>query len=568
MSGIYLAQQERPRRQVAVKLLRAASAPSPDAWALTLARFRREADAAAALDHANIVPIYEFGVEQTGEGEIAYLVMPYLADGSLATLLWREGPLLVPQAILYLEQAAAALDYAHQAGIVHRDVKLSNLLLHPDGRLLLADFGVARALNGPPEASLTVSGMTMGTPEYMAPEQIRGERVGPTTDVYALGVVAYTLLAGHTPFETPALAQVGRPDPRDEQHEMRGILQRQLNEPPPPLRTQRAGVSPRLEEAIFWALAKEPSDRPPSAGAFVRAARDGSRSRALSAFFSMASGKADALFTSSFATSLPRFQPSTSAPRTPLRSPARSVEGFMDADRSSAIIPGPDAPTVHELPLLAGRPAPEWPSPNRGPEQNRLFSLTKVLLITVGVLALCALLTGGLSAIGYLLQSGNNPSLLGPVASATARSTMTPQPTATTIPSVTLTAAPASVTLSCGSGKRRQMVTLTNTGQESADWSASLQGAQIYVTPSEGSLDPGEQQNVTLTTGFSLSSQDRQGILRFTSDSGQTEASATVAYTLQSCIRGNSDGALSMQTNLMRQSNENSGKHGRKGKED
>src|SRR6516165_8317228 len=107
MSGIYLAQQERPRRQVAVKLLRAASAPSPDAWALTLARFRREADAAAALDHANIVPIYEFGVEQTSEGDIAYLVMPYLADGSLATLLARQGPLPVPQAILYLEQEAA-----------------------------------------------------------------------------------------------------------------------------------------------------------------------------------------------------------------------------------------------------------------------------------------------------------------------------------------------------------------------------------------------------------------------------------------------------------------------------
>jgi len=418
MSAIYLARQERPRRQVAVKLLRAASAPSPDAWALTLARFHREADAAAALDHANIVPIYEFGVEQTGEGEIAYIVMPYLVDGSLATLLARQGPLTVPQAIIYLEQAAAALDYAHQAGIVHRDVKPSNLLLHPDGRLLLADFGVARTLQSPPEASLTVSGMTMGTPEYMAPEQVRGERVGSASDVYALGIVAYTLLAGHTPFEAPALAQIGSPGFSDEQRETRAILARQLNEPPPPLRTERAGISPRLEEAIFWALAKDPADRPPSAGAFVRAARDGSRSRALSAFFSMAGGKADALLTSAFATSLPRFQSSASTPRTPLRG-LESVSGVEDSSES---IPGPDTPTVRELPVLAGRPAPVWPSPNRGPGQKRPLSLTKALLITAGVLVMCALLTGGLSAIGYLLQSaGNSPLFLSPTATSHSR---------------------------------------------------------------------------------------------------------------------------------------------------
>ena len=127
--------------------------------------FHREADAAAALDHANIIPIFEFGVEQAGEGEIAYIVMPYLADGSLGALLARQGRLTFPQTILYLEQTAAALDYAHQAGIVHRDVKPSNLLLHPDGRLLLTDFGVARTLHGSQDPDLTATGMTMGTPE-------------------------------------------------------------------------------------------------------------------------------------------------------------------------------------------------------------------------------------------------------------------------------------------------------------------------------------------------------------------------------------------------------------------
>jgi serine/threonine protein kinase len=447
-------------------------------------------------------------------------------------------------------------------GIVHRDVKPSNLLLHPDGRLLLTDFGVARTLHGSQDPDLTATGMTMGTPEYMAPEQIRGERVGPTADVYALGVVAYTLLVGQTPFEAPALAQIGTTKSHNEQSQMRAILARQLNEPPPPLRTQRAGISPRLEEAVFWALAKDPTDRPPTAGTFVHAAREGSRSRALSAFFSMASGKADALLASSFATSLPRFQLSASMPKTP----ARSVEGFMDPGDSCPPITGPDTPTVHELPLLAGRPAPEWPSPRRGPEEKRPFSLTKLLLIAAGVLLGCALVTGGLGAAGYLLQSlGNSPSSLAP--NATSQPTTAPQPTATMAPSVILNASPASVTLSCGSGKRRPTVTLTNTGQDTAQWTASLVGPQIFAAPSEGSLDPGERQTITLY-GISFSRQDSQGTLSFTADSGGTEASAMVAYTLQSCTKGNTDGTQFVQSSSMQQSNGNSGRHGKKHRDD
>ncbi len=208
MGAIYVAQQERPRRQVAVKVLRPQALADARQWPLFLARFRREADATAALDHANIVPIYEFGEQD----DLAYLVMPYLPDGSLADLLAREGPLSIPQTLTYIDQIASALDYAHQHGIVHRDVKPSNLLLHPDGRLLLADFGIARPLDQRDlpdialasdinaEAGLTVGGVTLGTPEYMAPEQIRGVRVGPSADIYALGVVTYAALAGHAPF--------------------------------------------------------------------------------------------------------------------------------------------------------------------------------------------------------------------------------------------------------------------------------------------------------------------------------------------------------------------------------
>ena len=207
MGAVYLARQERPHRKVAVKVLHQQLTSDPEAWRVFLQRFRREADATAALDHANIVPIFEFG-EQQG---VAYLVMPYLSDGSLAQVLDREGSLPLTRAVRYVEQIAAALDLAHRQGIVHRDVKPSNLLLHPDGRLMLADFGIARPLGGPDligpapgdeheDMKLTRAGATMGTPEYMAPEQARGEQAGPPSDIYALGIVAYEMLSGEPPF--------------------------------------------------------------------------------------------------------------------------------------------------------------------------------------------------------------------------------------------------------------------------------------------------------------------------------------------------------------------------------
>ena len=154
MGAVFLARQERPHRYVAVKVIHRHRASDSEDWQLFLTRFQREADATATLDHAHIMPIYEFGET----GDLAYLVMPYLPDGSLASQLERQGPLPLPQTVQYVEQLASALDYAHARGIIHRDVKPSNMLLHPDGRVLLADFGIARPLHLPDLTSEPIQG--------------------------------------------------------------------------------------------------------------------------------------------------------------------------------------------------------------------------------------------------------------------------------------------------------------------------------------------------------------------------------------------------------------------------
>lgn len=260
MGAVYLAQQSRPHRPVAVKTLMPAMFQDASIQDAFLARFRREADAIAALDHINIMPIYEYGEQE----DIAYLVMPYVTGGTLRQVLEKRRILPLNETLSIIEQIAAGLDYAHARGIIHRDLKPANILFHADGRVVLADFGLAKLLNETAEASseatatLTGIGGVIGTPEYFSPEQSTGSAVDRRTDVYSLGVVLYQMLGGRVPFtgSTPVAVAV-----------------KHTVELPPSLSQLNPTISPAIEAVVMKALAKKPEQRYASAGELAQALR-------------------------------------------------------------------------------------------------------------------------------------------------------------------------------------------------------------------------------------------------------------------------------------------------------
>ena len=188
MAEVWEARDQTLGRRVAVKII----LPNLSGEARFHERFLSEARSVAALEHENVLPIYDFG---DAEGE-PYLVMPFLENGTLAERL-KRGEVTPAQAIEWIRQLASALDAAHAAGVLHRDVKPANVMLGGGGRLLLADFGIAKSNQS---ADLTATGIALGTPAYMAPELARGEGATSASDRYALGVLAYELLCGRPPF--------------------------------------------------------------------------------------------------------------------------------------------------------------------------------------------------------------------------------------------------------------------------------------------------------------------------------------------------------------------------------
>jgi serine/threonine protein kinase len=247
MAMVYKGYQESLNRYVAIKVLRKELTNDQE----FIARFRREALAAAKLSHPNILLIYDASVAHGWY----YIAMEYVDGGSLKDLL-AQGPLPIDTAIELATQLADALDYANNQGFVHRDVKPANVLMTSGGRPRLADFGIAQALNA--STHLTRTGTSIGTPIYMAPEQAQGQATDGRTDIYALGIVLYEMLAGEPPFHAP--------------YPM-ATLYKQVNEPLPPLRQKNAQIPPWLETVVAKALAKQPEDRYQRASDFANVLR-------------------------------------------------------------------------------------------------------------------------------------------------------------------------------------------------------------------------------------------------------------------------------------------------------
>ncbi len=252
MATVYLAQDLKHDRKVAVKVLR------PELAAVIGAeRFLSEIKTTANLQHPHILPLFDSG---EADGFLFY-VMPYVEGETVRDRMNREKQLPVADAVRIACEVASALDYAHRHNVIHRDIKPENILLH-DGRALVADFGIALAASKAGGTRMTETGMSLGTPHYMSPEQAMGEReITARSDVYALGCVLYEMLTGEPPF-TGATAQA--------------IVARVLTENPRPMLPQRHTIPPQVEAAVLTALEKLPADRFATAAEFAEALTDAS----------------------------------------------------------------------------------------------------------------------------------------------------------------------------------------------------------------------------------------------------------------------------------------------------
>jgi hypothetical protein len=322
-------------RPVAVKLLRAEYAGHRE----TLARFRAEARHAASLSHPGIAQVYDYG--ETGEGHPPYLVME-LVDGPSLTGLLAGGPLDAATTMDVIAQAAAALQVAHSAGLVHRDIKPGNLLVSPGGQVKITDFGIANAAGSAP---ITRTGTLIGTPAYLAPERLSGASATTASDLYALGIVAWECLSGTPPFAGLEIEMA--------------LAHRDLPLPPLP-----PGVPAEVAAIIAELAAKDPAARPASARA---AARRAARLR-------------DALGASALAGSWPDTQPA--------RSSAPHAATLAGADNPT--LAGADHPTVagEHRPTLTGGPlAAPRVRLHRGSRPRRTVALAVAAAAAIAVLA-------------------------------------------------------------------------------------------------------------------------------------------------------------------------------------
>src|SRR6266480_4549252 len=251
-SAVFLAQNRSTNEQVAVKVFLQRSTMDKHAQKNFYQRFLREAEATSELDHPNILSIYSYG-QYNG---LPYIVMPYMSGGTLSEYITRYGPLSLSQAQHYLAQISSALDYAHENGRVHCDVKPANILLDSWDQVVLSDFGIVQLMRPDgqsAEPSMKSPETLMGTPDYISPEQALGESLDGRSDVYSLGVTLFFLLAGRPPFQADSSITMAL---------------MHVHDTPPLLSTFRSDITPQIDRVIAKALSKWPEDRYQTAGMF------------------------------------------------------------------------------------------------------------------------------------------------------------------------------------------------------------------------------------------------------------------------------------------------------------
>jgi serine/threonine-protein kinase len=340
MGLVYRAYHVQLERTGAVKVLQAI-APDPD----TTARFRHEAQAIAQLRHPNILNVYDFGEYQG----TPYMIVEYVPGGSLANRLG-EGQIDQAAALKYLRGIASGLDYAHEHGIVHRDVKPANVLLEKDNTPVLADFGLAKLLQGSSLKSMT--GVTTGTPAYMAPEQVAGSRVGPAADRYSLATIAYEMLTGVIPFDGEGLLE---------------LLYAQVHREPLPPSSRNTSLQPKVDAVIMRGLAKDPAARWQTCTEFVDA---------LSAALTHSSEPA--------------------VTRTMVMAPA----GVASTMNLATATPAPPAPTYVDSEDSAATVGVAFPSPP--PSEVKRKSRKGLIALTIAAALILLLVIGTVGYVGYV----------------------------------------------------------------------------------------------------------------------------------------------------------------------